>query len=88
MNELKQARGELKRLRTDMVKFRAEERHRMKKVESIVSSGKITLVEKKQIENGEFGEPEKKKTKVEAEVKNGFSFLPIGNEALYVISLS
>lgn len=81
MNELKQARGELKRLRTDMVKFRAEERHRMKKVENIVSSGQITLVEKKQIENGDFGEPEKKKTKVEADVKNGFSFPPIGNEA-------
>ena len=83
MNELKQARGELKRLRTDMVKFRAEERHRMKKVENIVSSGKITLVEKKLIESGDFGEPEKKKTKVEAEIKNGFSFSPIGKVAFF-----
>jgi len=78
MNELKQARGELKRLRTDMVKFRAEERHRMKKVENIVSTSKITLVEKREIESGVFDEPEKKKVKINQESKGSLGFSPIG----------
>ena len=69
MNELKQARGELKRLRTDMIKFRAEERHRMKKVETIVNHGNITLVEKRELETGSFGEPEVKRTKIESNKK-------------------
>jgi len=69
MSELKQARGELKRLRTDLVKFRAEGRHRMKKLENIVETGTITLVEKGQIEKGDFGEPEVKRTKINEQNK-------------------
>ena len=69
MSELKQARGELKRLRTDLVKFRAEGRHRMKKLENIVETGTITLVEKEQIEKGDFGEPEVKRPKINEQNK-------------------
>ena len=56
-NELQRARGELKRLRTDFVKFKSEERHRMGKVEKIVENGRITLAEKEQIETQNYGCP-------------------------------
>ena len=65
-----------------MVKFRAEERHRMKKVENIVSTSKITLVEKREIESGVFDEPEKKKVKINQETKSSLDFSPIGESSI------
>ena len=63
-----------------MIKFRAEERHRMKKVEEIVGTGVITLGEREQLETGDYGEPEKKKPKsVKHEpVEAQLDFTPIG----------
>ena len=54
----------------------------MKKVENIVSTSKITLVEKREIESGVFDEPEKKKVKVNQETKSSLDFSPIGESSI------
>ena len=60
---LAHARGELKRLRADMTKFKAQERHRMKVVEDIVNNKQISIAQIEQIKSGDF-EPLAKKSKV------------------------
>jgi tRNA-Thr(GGU) m(6)t(6)A37 methyltransferase TsaA len=77
VNELKQARGEIKRIRIDLNKLKSEERHRIGKIERIIEHGTISLVEKNEIESGNFGNsensrnsgnpPEKKKMKISKE---------------------
>lgn len=60
---LAQARGEIKRLRGDMKKFKAQEIHRMQVVEDIVKNKQITIAQVEQIKVGNF-EPLAKKSKV------------------------
>jgi len=60
---LAHARGELKRLRADMTKFKAQERHRMKVVEDIVNNKQISIAQIEQIKSGDF-EPLAKKSKI------------------------
>ena len=64
-----QARGELKRMRTDLNKFKSEERYRMKSVEGIVKTGQITIEQVDQIKSGTFAPPDAKKAKISVDVE-------------------
>lgn len=57
------ARGELKRARADLTKFKSEERYRMNKVEQIINTKQITIEQIDQIKKGNFtpDEPAAKK---------------------------
>jgi len=61
---LQQARGELKRLRTDLIKFKSEERYRMKSVEEVVKSKEITIEQVQNFKNLQFKPPVAKKAKI------------------------
>lgn len=59
------ARGELKRMKTDLNKLKSEEKFRMKKIEEIVSTRQITIEQVNQLQNGKLEIPEiNKKRKI------------------------